>query len=203
MARVDAAWEAAWPGAGAQQQQQQPLQQQLLPPQQPPSPTSAAAIAAALAAGSTRSDFKLVLPLQEAQRLLGGAACAALASALALCAPPPAPPALPLRCLTFALRRTQGQGRWIGWHYDQAGLTAAGALNGGSGSGSSSSAAQAVVGGQVAYLLADGALLAPQRLPGRVVAHHGDVAHGVTRLVSGVRYGLFALVAREDVANVA
>ena len=42
-----------------------------------------------------------------------------------------------------------------------------------------------------------GQLLAPERVAGRVVAHHGDVAHGVTRHEAGMRNGLFALVARE------
>ena len=45
-------------------------------------------------------------------------------------------------------------------------------------------------------------LLAPQRAVGSVVAHHGDVVHGVTRLLGGMRYGLFALVAREDAVGV-
>jgi len=50
------------------------------------------------------------------------------------------------------------------------------------------------------YALPDGALLAPPRAPGRALAHHGDVAHGATRLrgAGGVRYGLFALAPRDE-----
>ena len=48
------------------------------------------------------------------------------------------------------------------------------------------------------YALPCGQLLVPQRAAGRVLAHHGDVAQGVTQLEKGVRYGLYALVARAD-----
>ena len=58
--------------------------------------------------------------------------------------------------------------------------------------------AGATLGGQPLYALPTGALLAPPRTCGVAVAHHGDVAHGVTRLLAGTRYGLYALVARED-----
>ena len=39
---------------------------------------------------------------------------------------------------------------------------------------------------------------APKQEAGQVLAHHGDLAHGVTRLEKGVRIGLYALVARAD-----
>ncbi len=100
-----------------------------------------------------------------------------------------APLALP--AVTFALRRTaaqQGEARWIGFHYDSAGLTAHLPL----------SPSNATLGGRALFALPSGELLAPERCAGCVLAHHGDVAHGVTQLWEGVRYGLYALVARAD-----
>ena len=76
---------------------------------------------------------------------------------------------------------------WIGFHYDKAGATAQVPLGGGGDA----------VGGRTLFALPCGRLLAPERVAGRVVAHHGDVAHGVTRHEAGTRYGLFALVARD------
>ena len=92
----------------------------------------------------------------------------------------------------FALRRTQaaeagGAARWIGFHFDCCGLTAQIPLGGAD-----------CAGGKTVFALPSGALLVPARAPGRLLAHHGDVAHGVTALEKGVRYGLYALVARAD-----
>ena len=199
-ALIDAAWEGAHGRGSTVGAASQP---------QPPSPTPAAArVASAVAAGSTRSDFKLLLPGAQARGLLGPAACAALCAALRACAgegdgaalpllqqpPQQRPPAQP--ALTFALRRTYAEpgeeAQWIGWHCDKAGLTAQVPLSSG----------EEAQGGQLLYALSSGALLAPQRAVGSVVAHHGDVVHGVTRLLGGTRYGLFALVAREDAVGV-
>lgn len=72
--------------------------------------------------------------------------------------------------------------------YDSAGLTAQVPLSPGDPSG----------GGCLCFALPSGELLVPDRIPGVPIAHHGDVAHGVTRLERGVRYGLYAIVARAD-----
>ena len=53
------------------------------------------------------------------------------------------------------------------------------------------------VGGHLAYAGADGTLLLPRRVAGAIIAHDGDVVHGVTRLDAGTRYGLYALRARK------
>ena len=102
---------------------------------------------------------------------------------------------LTVRELAFALRRTEAQPDtlcWMNFHYDPTGLTAQIPL--------SSASSAATVGGRTVYALPSGELLVPERAAGRVLAHHGDVAHGVTQLMitSGVRYGLYALVARAD-----
>jgi len=56
----------------------------------------------------------------------------------------------------------------------------------------------ACAGGELVFATAEGRLLVPRRLPGRAIVHDGDVAHGVTRLTSGVRYALFLLKARAE-----
>ena len=72
--------------------------------------------------------------------------------------------------------------------YDPTGLTAQIPIGDGA----------ATAGGRTVYALPSGELLVPERVAGRVLAHHGDVAHGVTQLTAGVRYGFYALVARAD-----
>jgi ubiquitin len=154
----------------------------------------ARAVAAAVAAGSTREDFKLLLGGATVVAAAGEGGVAALLGALEAvrCAPAGAPP-LALARVVFALRRTQAQEgaqKWINFHFDTAGATAQVPLAGGGSGGGA--------GGRTVFALPTGQLLAPERVAGRVVAHHGDVAHGVTRHEAGTRYGLFALVARED-----
>ena len=139
----------------------------------------------------------------------------------AACGVTPRPPLTP-GSVVWALRRTQPTGptgRWINFRacvcgggrlllvlvlrvrkappfpsprpradYDSAGLTAQVPLSPGDPSG----------GGSLCFALPTGELLVPGRFPGVPVAHHGDVAHGVTRLERGVRYGLYAIVARAD-----
>jgi hypothetical protein len=156
-----------------------------------------------VAAGSVPLDFKLLLSQEEAAELLGPQGCALMLGALEAVRErglqgqgqelaPLAPLSLP--AVTFALRRTQAEpaggeaSRWINFHSDSAGLTAQAPL----------SASADTVGGQLLLALPSGALLAPQRRLGAVMAHHGDVAHGVTRLERGLRCGLYALVARGD-----
>jgi len=149
----------------------------------------AAAVAAAVAAGSSRVDFKLLLGGATVAAALGEAGVAAVLGALEAVrrAPPGAPP-LALAHVVFALRRTEAQreAKWIGFHADPTGLTAQVPLGG------------ETVGGKTVFALPCGRLLVPERAAGAVLAHHGDVAHGVTALEKGLRYGLYALVARAD-----
>jgi large subunit ribosomal protein L40e len=157
---------------------------------------AAAAEGAAILAGSTRTDFKLLLGTATAEGALGEAGMAAVLQALeAVRGGLPAlqqqqqQPLTP-RCLTFALRRTQAhpqQPRWVNFHYDSALLTAQVPLGDAAGA----------AGGRTAFALPSGELLMPSRVQGRVTAHHGDVAHGVTGHLQGIRYSLFALVARQ------
>ena len=51
---------------------------------------------------------------------------------------------------------------------------------------------QDYVGGQLMYL-SEGKIHVPPRRPGTITLHENDIVHGVTQLVSGVRYGLFLL----------
>ena len=96
---------------------------------------------------------------------------------------------LALADVTFALL-LQESGQWIGFHYDSAGATAHMAL----------SLSNATMGGRTVFALPSGQLLAPEHCAGCVLAHHGDVAHGVTQLWQGTRYGLYALAPRSGAA---
>ena len=54
----------------------------------------------------------------------------------------------------------------------------------------------ACVGGRLVFAFPDGRVTLVHRKPGVLLAHDGDVVHGVTRLTAGVRYSLFAMLAR-------
>ena len=47
-------------------------------------------------------------------------------------------------------------------------------------------------GGRLMYLI-DGKVNVPPRTAGSITIHHNDIVHGVTKLHSGTRYGLFLL----------
>jgi hypothetical protein len=152
----------------------------------------AAAEAAGVAGGSTRRDFRMLLAAPTVAAALGAGGVAAILGALEAVrgAPAGAAPLAPAS-VVFALRRTEARAEdpeWINFHYDSAAITAQVPL---SGRGD-------IVGGRTVFALASGELLVPERAAGAVLAHHGDVAHGVTALEKGVRYGLYALVARGD-----
>ena len=51
-------------------------------------------------------------------------------------------------------------------------------------------------GGQLLFACSDGRLMHVQRRVGSIMSHDGDAVHGVTRLVKGIRYGLYALRGR-------
>jgi hypothetical protein len=149
----------------------------------------AAAEAVGVAGGSSREDFRMLVGAATVAHALGEGGVAAVLGALEAVrrAPPGAPP-LALAHVVFALRRTEAQreAKWIGFHADPTGLTAQVPLGG------------ETVGGKTVFALPCGRLLVPERAVGAVLAHHGDVAHGVTALEKGLRYGLYALVARAD-----
>ncbi len=152
----------------------------------------AAAEAASVARGSTRRDFRMLLAAPTVVAALGAGGVAAILGALEAVRGAPAGAApLALARVVFVLRRTEARAedpQWINFHYDAAALTAQVPLSGGGDT----------VGGRTVYALPSGELLVPPRAAGAVLAHHGDVAHGVTQLERGVRYGLYALVARGD-----
>ena len=52
------------------------------------------------------------------------------------------------------------------------------------------------VGGRLVYVTQDG-MTYPDRSAGSFTLHRNDILHGVTRLESGVRYGLFMLQKKE------
>ncbi len=131
----------------------------------------------------------------EARAVLGSATLEEISAALAAVssatdkagvATPPlrAPP-------TIAVRRTRAragsEGAWINFHVDVAAATVQLPLGD-----------AGACGGALLFALPDGRLLAPPRTPGVVLAHNGDVVHGVTRLERGTRYALYALVARDN-----
>ena len=155
--------------------------------------TPSSTIAASITAGSTSTDYKLILSIAQVENYLSLKGIDSLLIALEtvrgnndITTSTP----ITLNNVTFALRRTEAQddARWIGFHYDTTGLTAQIPLN----------FDDTIVGGRIVFALPNGELLAPSRKPGCVIAHHGDVAHGVTQHMKGTRYGLFALVSRLD-----
>lgn len=143
-----------------------------------------AGLGASVAAGSRADDFKVMLSARELEEAVGAGPYAAIMAALAglregVDGPLREPDAV-------ALRRTAATGRHIPFHTDRAARTVQVPLSGD----------DACVGGRLVVLGPDGRLHCPTRRVGALLAHDGDVVHGVTRLDAGVRYGLFALRAR-------
>ena len=126
--------------------------------------------------GSRSYDFRLVLRAQLAA-VVGAPALDAIDAALLQDRAPTA-------SITYVVRRTEAQQRWIGWHTDTAQRTVQVPL----------SDDTACVGGHLVFARADGAVVRAVRRAGTVLAHDGELVHGVTRLVAGTRYGLFALL---------
>ena len=80
------------------------------------------------------------------------------------------------------IRRCSAHGQFIKFHTDVSKRTLQVALNGDAD----------YVGGRLIFAT-NGALYAPERPEGTVTIHHNDIAHGVSMLESGIRYGLFFL----------
>jgi ubiquitin len=136
--------------------------------------------AAGVAEGSSMSDFRFLLSAAELTAMIGESAYLALLAILdGGSGSPRAPDAI-------ALRRTEATGRWIGWHTDDAERTLQVPLSSGAD----------CTGGVLMYAGADGTMVVRERKPGFPFAHHGKVVHGVTRLDSGLRYGLYLLRGR-------
>ena len=80
------------------------------------------------------------------------------------------------------IRRCQAHGQFIKFHTDVSKRTLQVALNGD----------EDYEGGRLIFAT-NGALIAPERPEGTVTIHQNDIAHGVSLLESGIRYGLFLL----------
>ena len=121
----------------------------------------------------TLKDLKLRLSLVELSRLVGPSACARLLRAFAAAhSPPPS---------TAWLRRCAAYGECIGFHLDAgAKRTMQVPLNGD----------HEYEGGRLVYAVR-GMLHAPRRPAGCYTLHDDTIAHGVSTLLAGVRYGLF------------
>lgn len=140
-----------------------------------------------IAARATEDDFKVVLSPPALTALIGARAFQQLngilqgkAGAAAGVGNAPLPDAI-------AIRRTVATGKWIKWHTDAAGRTLCVPL----------SDANDCIGGQLLFAgVGKAEVVAPLRTPGGWIVHDGDMAHGVTKLVQGTRYGLFLLKAR-------
>lgn len=183
ISRVDTAWDAVW-HAPTSATTPAPL----------PTPTLISVTAAGVLAGSSRDDFKIVLCAMKARAVLGSATLEEISAALAAVSSATRrasrrPPCARLRRLPSV---GQGQGRaprarGFIFHVDVAAATVQLPLGD-----------AGACGGALLFALPDGRLLAPPRTPGVVLAHNGDVVHGVTRLERGTRYALYALVARDN-----
>jgi predicted 2-oxoglutarate/Fe(II)-dependent dioxygenase YbiX len=80
------------------------------------------------------------------------------------------------------IRRCSAHGKFINFHTDVSLKTLQVALNDDS----------EYEGGRLMYL-SDGKVHVPSRPAGSITIHHNDIVHGVTKLHSGTRYGLFLL----------
>lgn len=125
--------------------------------------------------GSCESDFKILLCPDHLFNIIGAAAYHDILAALQVAVPD-----------AIVLRRTVATGRFIAFHTDDAARTVQVPLNHDS----------SCVGGRLLFACTDGKLILAQRRQGHILVHDGDAVHGVTRLIKGVRFGLYALRAR-------
>lgn len=130
---------------------------------------------AGVLANSQKYDFRLVIDRQTLVAVAGVEAVAAMDAALDDVD----------ENITYVLRRTVAEGRWIGFHTDSARRTVQVPL----------SDDTACIGGRLVFAHADGSVTLSQRHAGTMLVHNGEIVHGVTRLIKGTRYGLFAILA--------
>ena len=130
-----------------------------------------------VASGSCETDFKMLLSPDQLLNIIGADAYRDILAALQVSVPD-----------AIVLRRTVATGRFIAFHTDHAARTVQVPLNHDS----------SCVGGRLLFAHTDGKLLLAQRKEGCILVHDGDVAHGVTRLIKGIRFGLYALRSRCD-----
>ena len=128
-----------------------------------------------VALGSCETDFKLLLSPTQLLSFIGSDSYRAILAALE-CSVPDA----------IAIRRTVATGRFIAFHTDHAARTVQVPLTHDT----------SCIGGRLLFACTDGQLLPAQRREGCILVHDGDAVHGVTRLIQGVRYGLYALRSR-------
>mgnify|MGYP001481595524 CR=1 FL=1 len=115
-------------------------------------------------------DLKVELTRQQLSDLIGQQLCVKLEDFFAG------------QCNKIVVRRCQAHGKLINFHTDEAEKTLQLSLNDDS----------EYEGGRLLFVT-KGKVEAPQRKRGTVTVHDNTIVHGVTRLKSGVRYGLFFL----------
>jgi hypothetical protein len=124
----------------------------------------------------TAEDFRHIISRQQLVDVIGEDACIAMDEASDIGS---------AQGITrvYALRRTQAQGRFIGWHTDSSSRTVQVPLTDD----------DTCEGGHLIFAYADGTTTRFKRCAGAMLAHDGGYVHGVTQLVRGVRYGLFVI----------
>ena len=128
--------------------------------------------------GRQQHDLQLVLTTQALGNLVGAAAVQALLGHFGSGT-----------VNEIKLRRVEADGgmRVINYHLDSARKTMQVALNG----------EGEYEGGKLVYITGDG-FEQPRRPAGSATIHDNTIVHGVTQLVSGVRYGLFLLHKKDN-----
>ena len=149
---------------------------------------------AGILGGSCTTDFRFVLTANELESVIGTCALATIRAAVATSCSSSEP--------AFCLRRTAATGRMIPFHIDckkDATTPSSSSSSSSSGGGSRRtlqvplSADDECTGGRLIFAGSDGKVLEVERVRGAILAHGDCVVHGVTRLLRGVRYGLYAL----------
>ena len=135
---------------------------------------------------SQRHDLRLTLTRARLARLIGADAVARAVKFFAATAGPQDS----RNFRTIKLRRVAASstsmdggvsGAWVNFHVDYSRRTMQVALN----------SDEAYQGGRLVFATGQNGFVVPRRPAGSATVHCGNLAHGVTALVSGVRYGLF------------
>eukprot|EP01047_Picozoa_sp_COSAG01_P058722 COSAG01_NODE_6955_length_3419_cov_95.063855_3_plen_174_part_00 len=125
------------------------------------------------AVAEIEEDFKLVISTTELEDLIGRQCFDRLKAA----------PGFPTDFTTIKLRRCQSHNKSIDFHTDFSQRTMQVPLNGD----------DEYTGGKLVFLTRNGVHV-PSRPIGSMTVHDNTILHGVSKLVRGVRYGLFFLV---------